>query len=262
MRGPKRFVLGAFGALGFDAQRRGRDWLFTRRPQPGQKDHGFAGFVPGPHLAGVLRRLGVSCVLDVGANTGQYAQGLRRLGYTGHIVSFEPSLRAHAELCRNAEGDPRWTTHRLALGSQQGTAELQVAAASLFSSVLPRSAYSERRFRDSARVVGREPVPMERLDRILDDVTRPVQRPRLFLKLDTQGFDLEVFAGLGKRAGELLGLQSELACIPLYRGMPGMLEALATYEAHGFGVTGLFPVSRDPDSGRVIEFDCVMVKGP
>jgi hypothetical protein len=38
-----------------------------------------------------------------------------------------------------------------------------------------------------------------------------------------------------------------------------MPDAIATYEAAGFELTGLYPVTREPD-GRVIEYDCTMVR--
>jgi hypothetical protein len=38
-----------------------------------------------------------------------------------------------------------------------------------------------------------------------------------------------------------------------------MAEALAEYEASGFEISGLYPVTSEPD-GRVIEYDCVMVR--
>src|SRR5436309_1851618 len=39
-----------------------------------------------------------------------------------------------------------------------------------------------------------------------------------------------------------------------------MPEALAAYEAAGFEITALYPVSRDRRTARVLEFDCVMVR--
>ena len=42
------------------------------------------------HVTNVLRKNKSDCILDVGANTGQYGESLRKLGYQGWIVSFEP----------------------------------------------------------------------------------------------------------------------------------------------------------------------------
>ena len=77
--------------------------------------------------------------------------------------------------------------------------------------------------------------------------------------MDTQGFDLATFRGAGERVTELLGLQSEVACVPIYEGMPRMAEQLTEYERAGFEITGMFPVSRDRPSLRVIEFDVVRI---
>ena len=101
---------------------------------------------------------------------------------------------------------------------------------------------------------------MRRLEDLLDEVLHGLPDPRPFLKMDTQGYDVEVFRGLGKRAREFVGLQSEVALMRLYEGMPRMAEALAVYEEAGFEVSGMYPVNREENSGRVLEFDCLMVR--
>ena len=75
----------------------------------------------------MLRELNVNCVLDVGANEGQYGQRLREAGYAGRIVSFEP-LEVHvAPLRERAAADHNWKVFACALGDSDGEAEINVA---------------------------------------------------------------------------------------------------------------------------------------
>jgi hypothetical protein len=82
---------------------------------------------------------------------------------------------------------------------------------------------------------------------------------RLFLKLDTQGFDLEVFKGLGMYTDQVSLIQSEVSLLPIYDGMPHWTQSIEAYEQAGFSVAGMFPVTRTR-SGRVIEYDCLLLR--
>jgi hypothetical protein len=44
--------------------------------------------------------------------------------------------------------------------------------------------------------------------------------------------------------------------------MPDYLTALAQFGKHGFEITGLYPISRDKQTLAVIEYDCVLRRGP
>ena len=210
-------------------------------------------------LPALFGMYGVNCVIDVGAHEGEYAKRLRAGGYEGRIVSFEPVPRAFAELEREAADDPDWSVHQRALGREDGTTSMNVVPGTL-SSLRPPTDFGARRYR---RLQDPEPVEVEvrRLDGMLDELLEGLEEPRPYLKLDTQGFDLDVFTGAGDRIAEFVGMQSELPLMQIYEGMPRLPEALPVYEAAGFDVAAMYPVSRQGKTGRVLEFDCVMVRG-
>ncbi|MBV9892011.1 MAG: FkbM family methyltransferase, partial [Rhizobacter sp.] len=81
----------------------------------------------------------IDLVVDAGANLGQFAQSIRRKGYSGRIWSFEPVSYVHAALARAAAGDARWSVSKLALGSVPGEATLNVSSNHTLSSFLPAS---------------------------------------------------------------------------------------------------------------------------
>ncbi|MGW0090459.1 FkbM family methyltransferase [Streptomyces sp. NPDC003328] len=210
------------------------------------------------HVAALLARYEVNCVFDVGANTGQYARRLRRHGYAGRIVSFEPTAAAFAKLEKAAEGDPDWTVYPFGLGREDETMSIHTAWNTM-NSVLSPSDYGRDRYHRFAKSQTEE-IEIRRLDGVMDKAMAGIDHPRPYLKMDTQGYDLQVFAGAGERAGEFVGLQSEVALLRLYEGSPRMQESVAEYESRGFEITGMYPVTREASTGRVVEFDCVMVR--
>lgn len=209
------------------------------------------------HLMNLVSRHGVDVVLDVGANEGQFARQLRKRGYNGLIHSFEPGSQAFAHLERNSSDDPEWFVHQAALGSEPRMAKLNVPKSSDLSSLLEASPFGKERF-NNIEPLDIEEVPVITLEHFFEQESELSAR-RVLLKMDTQGYDLEVFKGLGSCLDNVCCLLSELSVQPIYADMPTYIDALKVYEGAGFTVTGLYPVSRDEDFS-VIEFDCFMIR--
>lgn len=219
---------------------------------------GLGAYAGAEHAAWMMRRLGVNVALDVGANVGQYATSLRRHGYRGRIVSFEPLPWLAEELREQAASDEDWQVLEHALGADDGTAEINARPGTM-SSMLPSSDFGQG-WHENLRESHKQTITVRRLDSVYDEVVAGIAEPRAYLKLDTQGFDLEAFRGAEGCLDDVLAMQSEVAMIPIYEGMPGLVEVLAIYEDAGFAINGMFPVSFDHPTGRVIEFDMMLIR--
>jgi FkbM family methyltransferase len=206
-----------------------------------------------------LKSQQVDVVLDVGANTGQYATGLRRAGFKGRIVSFEPLSEPFSSLQRKASKDPLWDCRQCALGDSDGTISINVADyAGESSSVLPMLKSLQDALPGQS-YIGTEEVPIYRLDSLAPEILRP--NDVAFLKIDVQGFEKQVLAG-GKSTvnDRCVGTQIEMSLLPLYDGEMLIREALDLVYSLGFTLTDLVPVSRYTRNGRMLQADGIFFR--
>jgi FkbM family methyltransferase len=208
-------------------------------------------------LGDVVAKLGVTAALDVGANRGDFARLLRdRAAFGGRIVSFEPQREVFERLAAETAADPRWEARRLAVGAADTTQTLRRFAGSELASLWAMNDDGRRLLHGSPER-GEEEVEVRTLAGLWDELA--LDRERVLLKADTQGFELEVLAGAGSRLDEIVALVLEVAVTPLYAGTPDWRTVIdATTEA-GFVPSGLYLVNRAPDL-RAIEFDYVAVR--
>lgn len=212
-----------------------------------------------PHLKMLLPRYRIDTVIDVGANVGQFATAVRGLSPDVYIHSVEPNPVVYKTLAALAANDKRLLTHECALGRSRGKVMLNVTAASDFSSCLRVNEFGSQRFNDSVELTGAVEVDLKTLDEMVDGIPPDAAGSRLLLKLDTQGFDMEVLLGAAEVLKNVQVIVTEASLQPIYAGaklFPEVLEFMAT---NGFALSGFFPVSRSDDL-RVIESDCVFVR--
>jgi FkbM family methyltransferase len=211
------------------------------------------------HLATLFDRFEFNCVIDVGAHQGGFGRLVRDLGYPGRIVSFEPVPANFARLQEASAADAEWLTHRQALGAESGRRAIHVTRQSSLPSLRPPSAYGQAYFKGQLEVIDTPLIEVGRLDDAFVTCIEGLPDPRVFLKIDTQGYDLEVIRGGANCMGRILAIQSEVSVQAIYEGVPNYTDAIAELNALGFELSGLFPVTLDRKL-RLIEMNCVMIR--
>lgn len=234
------------------------EWLGVRTIAIiGKENKTDAWFSYHTQLRSIFERYQINLVVDVGANEGQFAKTIRSF-YSGKILSFEPVSSTFEKLAQSASSDRMWYVYQIALGMEEGTHTIHLADATDFSSFLKTNDYAINRFGKGVESNREETVTVSTLDIQLSALSS--EDTRIFLKMDTQGYDIEVFRGLGEKIRHVVALQSEMSLIPIYEGMPHWTESITAYEKAGFLVVGMFPVNIDMHSDHIIEYDCVMTK--
>ena len=211
-------------------------------------------------LSAIFRDPDINLVLDVGANEGQFANLIRKIGYSRDLISFEPIPETFARLKEKTVRDSLWSAFNYALGSSNTRQTFNIYSDSKLSSFLQGDGSHSTRFENSFQIAKQIEVEVKRFDSVWSDIVNPGKVRQIFLKLDTQGYDLEVFKGIGSGKNCIKFILTELSVIPLYKNIPTFTEALDFYSNEGYGPLALIPVTRNHSDGRVIEFDCLLRK--
>lgn len=205
----------------------------------------------------LLRQADINLVFDIGANVGQFGSELRRYGYQGEILSFEPQRGAYQHLRTAAAPDPLWHTYHYAFGEVPGTTTINLSQNSHSSSLLPMLAAHLESAPDSA-YVGREEIEVRTLDGFWQEHGPEYRDRRIMLKIDVQGFEQYVLAGAADFLPFASLIELEMSLVELYNGEMLYQEMMAYLRSLGFGtLLTLIPGHSNPETGRLLQFDGV-----
>lgn len=204
----------------------------------------------------VASEVGAQCILDVGANVGQFAGEVFRHGWQGQVISFEPLSTEHQKLSVVAASNPRWmVAPRGAIGERAGRSEINRAGNSASSSLLSMRREHIDAATDSA------PVGVESIEvRRLDEVECIPQAAELFLKIDTQGYEMSVIRGAAGLMSRIKGMLVEVSFAQLYDGQPLALEVINHLVRQGYQVHDLTPGFYHPATGRMLQANIIVIR--
>ena len=202
----------------------------------------------------------IEVVLDVGANTGQFAKSLRQSGFGGKIISFEPLSSAWKELKENSEKDELWiVADRVALGNEIGVVEINIAGNSASSSILSMESTCKEAAPESA-YIDQEEAPLSTLDHLFQIMLAAHLSGNLFLKIDTQGYELMVLEGAKSLLTHVHLVELEISFVELYTGQVLYRQIIDYMEEQGFTLWSIFPMFSDKSTSRMLQADAIFVR--
>lgn len=211
-------------------------------------------------LAALLAHQGIDTVFDIGANVGQYATRLRKSGFKGRIVSFEPLGKNHEVLESVSADDSKWDIAApMAIGEEDGTIEINISESHEMSSILPLEPGTLTAL-PKAKYIGTEKVALHTLDNILDQYIGETEK--LFIKADTQGFEFAVLKGAAESIAQnkIAGWQLELSLLPLYSGEPTLEVLMSWLKERSFDPHFVLPGYFSKKLMRQLQIDIIFFK--
>jgi len=204
----------------------------------------------------------IDCIFDVGANVGQYHDFLRDdVDYSGLIISFEPDPDNFKKLNELKKADDKWVIFDYALGNEKKSLDFHIMRSNDFNSFLEPDNSETCYFKDGNSIEKTIKIQTVRLDEIIIDIKKKYSFENMFLKLDTQGFDLKVFEGAFGCLDQIRGVQTEVSFVPIYKNMPSFDASLQLFKSKGFEVSGLYSLS-EARFPYAVEFDCIFLPKP
>ena len=204
-------------------------------------------------LEHALRKHKIDLVLDIGANVGQFAKGLREVGYNDRIVSFEPLIDAHRILSQAARSTKGWEVHeRCAIGDRNGSIQINVSGNSVSSSMLPMlKSHSDAA--PNSVFTKTEMTSIYTLDSLAKRYMNA--KSKTLIKIDTQGYEWQVLDGASEITKKAEGIMIELSIIPLYSGQRLWLDIIDRLKSQGFTLWSLNSAFIDPHDGKSLQLD-------
>lgn len=175
-------------------------------------------------------------IVDIGANEGDFAHRALLAWPRAALYACEPVPSVYRVLARGLGRDPRFHGYECAIAASAGRQTVKVPAydpASSFYDVNPE-------FHDfSAPGAPTQTVSVE-CRTLADFVNTEVRRDVDWMKVDTEGAELEVLATLDQVRHKVRTFQLELPLQEVYKGRPLIHEVMTFMDGRGYRLVDLY----------------------
>jgi len=203
-----------------------------------------------------MRNLNIRTVLDIGANTGQFAGEIHAIAPEAAIYSFEPLRDCYDLLVEKMSAVPKFRAFDCALGSEASEIDMHRSEFPPSSSILRMGALHKRAFPFTSKEV-LEKVAIKRLDDVTGDLDLA---ENILIKIDVQGFEDRVIAGGPKTIQIAKLLIVETSFESLYDDQPLFDTIYETVKRMGFAYHGNFSQLSNPIDGNILQADAIFIK--
>lgn len=209
-------------------------------------------------ISKVIRNNDINLVLDIGANRGQFASSIINKGYLGKIISFEPLTSAHDELEKKSNSHSNWEVYpRCAIGDTNSEIRINIAGNSESSSILSMLD-THLKAAPQSRYVSSEMSPIYTLDNVASKFIN--EYTKLFIKIDTQGYEWQVLEGARECLKYANVVQLELSLVPLYDNQHLWKDIVLYMENMEFELWLILPGFCDITLARTLQMDAIFVR--
>ena len=192
----------------------------------------------------------VNSIVDVGANRGQFTLLMAGLYPDANILAFEPLAAPFRKLVDVTADLPSVRAFNSAIGCARTTMSMNVSKRDDSSSLLPISDMQEEIFPNT----GRARVDEVRVAPLADFLIDVDLKPPALLKIDVQGFELEVLKGSADCLELFDAVYVEASFVQLYNGQPFASDIIDFLHQRQFKLRGIYNLAHMSD-GRAVQAD-------
>jgi len=214
------------------------------------------GVAAGTEHKMVLQRFNFEFIVDVGANRGQFALISSKIFPRAKIHSFEPLDEPAQIFKRVFSSHPNVTLHTYAIGREKMITTIHMTKDDDSSSLLPVTNIQSELF-PGAVEIGTRQVNVLPLSLALENIFIP---PASLLKIDVQGFELEVLRGCEDVLDKFSCLYIECSFIELYQGQGLAHEVILWLARRGFILNGVYNLYYEKN-GKAVQGDFLFTYG-
>jgi FkbM family methyltransferase len=205
----------------------------------------------------IFDSLDIQFVMDIGANSGQWAKSVRANGYKGLLLSVEPTRKAFSILSADSVKDQNWKTLNCAIDVVAGSRKILISSNEGLSSSFFNLLDDHKKAAPHVELVREELVDTCTLESLI--VAHG--KTRMYLKIDTQGSELLVLKSIQEETfSKIFAIEIEISLVGTYLEGPLIEEVISYLRARNFRPYRIENGLARPNFGQQVQADFIFIQ--